>query len=293
MIYGRRDKYRSRNMSFAMDLLTSEWRLSTEIMGQLYGLAEPLLNAFDDNVRYLFDLPQFLTAKALNVAIPGGPRFEPLYRDVEDDEDWNDFNDITKLIIRLPIRTEYRIAFPHVYNSRPRKIKLAAYHHVASNYVGDEDDDMDSDVICWEAYPSQLNPIVRVESREYYAKEDDEFAEDLPMVGETDDEDNLWEFHEPEWDDDEEVTTAQSLIPLFETAPLGTPRTSLGISLYFAPHPFNTRSGRTRRTIDVPLIGHWGSRSSFEGSQLPHKGPCFVSEAFEGLGVEPAPFEAT
>lgn len=25
----------------------------------------------------------------------------------------------------------------------------------------------------------------------------------------------------------------------------------------FAPHPFNTRSGRTRRAIDVPLVNAW------------------------------------
>jgi len=29
----------------------------------------------------LFDKKSFYTAKALNVAIPGGPKFEPLYRD--------------------------------------------------------------------------------------------------------------------------------------------------------------------------------------------------------------------
>lgn len=33
------------------------------------------------------------------------------------DEDWNEFNDINKIIIRQPIRTEYRIAFPWLYNN--------------------------------------------------------------------------------------------------------------------------------------------------------------------------------
>lgn len=33
------------------------------------------------------------------------------------DEDWNEFNDINKVIIRAPIRTEYRIAFPFMYNN--------------------------------------------------------------------------------------------------------------------------------------------------------------------------------
>ena len=52
------------------------------------------------------------------MAIPGGPKFEPLVKDaVALDEDWNEFNDINKIIIRQPIRTEYRIAFPFLYNN--------------------------------------------------------------------------------------------------------------------------------------------------------------------------------
>ena len=44
------------------------------------------------------------------MAIPGGPKFEPLFRDMDTrDEDWNEFNDINKLIIRTPIRTEYKV----------------------------------------------------------------------------------------------------------------------------------------------------------------------------------------
>lgn len=77
----------------------------------------------------MFDKNSFFTAKALNIAIPGGPKFEPLYRDdFEEDEDWNEFNDITKVIIRTPIRTEYKIAYPYVYNNRPRSVKLSMYH---------------------------------------------------------------------------------------------------------------------------------------------------------------------
>jgi pre-mRNA-processing factor 8 len=61
----------------------------------------------------MFDLNSFFTAKALNVAIPGGPRFEPLYKDVDpNDEDFGEFNAIDRIIFRSPIRTEYRVAFP-------------------------------------------------------------------------------------------------------------------------------------------------------------------------------------
>lgn len=59
------------------------------------------------------------------MCIPGGPKYEPLFRDMDTrDEDWNEFNDINKLIIRSPIRTEYKVAFPYLYNNRPRKVGM-------------------------------------------------------------------------------------------------------------------------------------------------------------------------
>lgn len=77
------------------------------------------------------------------MAIPGGPKFEPLYRDVyEEDEDWNEFNDINKIIVRHQIRTEYKIAFPHLYNSRPRGVHLGPYHTPAVCFIKNEDPDV-------------------------------------------------------------------------------------------------------------------------------------------------------
>ncbi|CAN0463785.1 unnamed protein product, partial [Discosporangium mesarthrocarpum] len=88
------------------------------------------------NYWYLFDKKAFFTAKALNVAMPGGPKFEPLYRDMDkDEEDWNEFNDINKIIIRHQIRSEYRVALPYLYNSRPRSVHLAPYHHPSLYYL--------------------------------------------------------------------------------------------------------------------------------------------------------------
>jgi len=79
----------------------ARWHLSLEIMSNLYRLANQLISDIvDKNYFYLFDLKSFYTAKALNMAIPGGSKFEPLYRDLEEDDDWNEFNDIHKIIIR-------------------------------------------------------------------------------------------------------------------------------------------------------------------------------------------------
>jgi pre-mRNA-processing factor 8 len=59
------------------------WTFTIPMMSTLYRLANQLLtDLLDDNYFYLFDLKSFFTAKALNVAIPGGPKFEPLIRDL-------------------------------------------------------------------------------------------------------------------------------------------------------------------------------------------------------------------
>ena len=59
------------------------WHFNIPIMSTLYRLANSLLTDLqDENYFYLFDLKSFFTAKALNVAIPGGPKFEPLYKDM-------------------------------------------------------------------------------------------------------------------------------------------------------------------------------------------------------------------
>src|SRR3954470_8825117 len=120
------------------------WSFSIPMMSTLYRLANQLLSDLnDENYFYLFDLKSFFTAKALNMAIPGGPKFEPLYRDMDTaDDDWNEFNDINKIIIRQPIRTEYKIAFPFLYNSLPRSVHVSWYHEPTVVYIRAEDPDL-------------------------------------------------------------------------------------------------------------------------------------------------------
>ena len=119
------------------------WVLTPKIMANLYRISTQLLSdIYDKNYYHLFDLESFYTAKALNVAIPGGPKFEPLYRDeigIKEDEDWNEFNDINKIIVRNLIRTEYKVAFPFLYNNRPRHCEIGTYHEPPCAYIRIED----------------------------------------------------------------------------------------------------------------------------------------------------------
>ncbi|KAA0160516.1 hypothetical protein FNF31_04225 [Cafeteria roenbergensis] len=153
------------------------WHLPLSTMATLHRLSSQLLSGItDSNARYLFDLPSFLTSKALNLTIPGGPRFEPLFRDDDPaDDDWNEFNDIHKVIMRVPIRTEYRVAFPYLYNSRPRKVRPQVYGAPASVVLPPEDD---PDAPAFAFYPS-VNPITPLEYDDSaFAADDAEWAEE-------------------------------------------------------------------------------------------------------------------
>ncbi|KAL6136830.1 hypothetical protein ACLB2K_062125 [Fragaria x ananassa] len=202
-----------------------KWQLSLPIMEALYRLSGQVISDLTDrNYFYLFDKQSFLIAKALNICIPGGPKFEPLFRDTETgEEDWNEFNDINKLIIRSPLRSEYRVAFPSLYNSRPRKVKLSVYHTPMVMYVKSEDPDLPAFY-----YHPLLNTIPSTNRNSYDScEEDDEFV--LP----------------------------EGVEPLLSHTELYSDTTAAGISLFFAPRLFNMRSGRTRQAQDIPLVSEW------------------------------------
>ncbi|XP_071932860.1 pre-mRNA-processing-splicing factor 8A isoform X1 [Coffea arabica] len=206
-----------------------KWHLSLPIMATLHRLAGQLLSdLIDRNYFYLFDMESFFTAKALNMCIPGGPKFEPLYRDMEKgDEDWNEFNDINKLIIRSPLRTEYRIAFPHLYNNRPRKVKLGVYHTPMVMYIKTEDPDLPAFY-----YDPLIHPITSANK-------------------------DRWETKNYEDEGDDDFSLPEGVEPFLRSTPLYTDTTAAGMSLLFAPRLFNMRSGRMRRAEDIPLVSEW------------------------------------
>merc|ERR1719446_507247 len=195
-----------------------KWRLTLQQQGVLFRLSNQLLSdLMDKNYFYLFEKKAFYTAKALNMAIPGGPKFEPLYRDMYDeDEDWNEFNDINKIIVRQQLRTEYRIAFPFLYNSRPRKVAMAPYHHQAVQYIKADDPDLPAFY-----YDPIVNPLPAYRTVAHR-------TQDVADV-------DLETFKLP-----------AEVRPFLDDTPLFTDNTANGITLFWAPRPFNLRSGYMR-----------------------------------------------
>lgn len=213
------------------------WNLTLPQMAALYRLSHQLLSDLvDKNYFHMFDLNSFLTAKALNVAIPGGPRFEPLYKDVDpNDEDFGEFNAIDRIIFRAPIRTEYRVAFPFLYNSLPRSVKLSWYSYPQVVYVRAEDPSLPA---------FYFDPIINpISSRSVAPK-------------------NITVSHEDEIfgygnNEDEEFVLPPNVEPFLADEEVYTSETASAIALWWAPYPFDRRSGRMVRAQDVALVKQW------------------------------------
>ncbi|KAK4863629.1 hypothetical protein LT330_002407 [Penicillium expansum] len=214
-----------------------KWNLSLPQMATLHRLSHQILSdVVDQNYYHMFDLNSFFTAKALNVAIPGGPRFEPLYKDIDpNDEDFSEFNAIDRIIFRAPIRTEYRVTFPFLYNTLPRSVKVAWYSHPQVVYVRTEDPNLPAFY-----FDPVINPI---SSRSVAPKNITVSHED--------------EIFGPGNNEDDEFELPGDVQPFFDDEELYTSDTASAIALWWAPHPFDKRSGKMVRAQDVPLVKQW------------------------------------
>jgi pre-mRNA-processing factor 8 len=217
-----------------------EWNLTLPQMATLYRLSQQLLSDLvDKNYFHMFELNSFKTAKALNVAIPGGPRFEPLYKDVDpNDEDFGEFNAIDRIIFRAPIRTEYRVAFPYLYNSLPRSVKLSWYSHPQVVYVKAEDPSLPA---------FYFDPVINPISSRSVAPKNITVSHEDEIFGAGNNE-------EPEEDAFELPAEVE---PFLADEELYTSETASAIALWWAPFPFDRRSGRMVRAQDVPLVKQW------------------------------------
>ncbi|PNS15702.1 pre-mRNA-processing-splicing factor 8 [Sphaceloma murrayae] len=234
-----------------------KWNLSLQQMATLHRLSSQLLSdTVDKNYFHLFDLPSFFTAKALNVAIPGGPRFEPLYKDIDpNDEDFGEFNAIDRIIFRAPLKTEYRVAFPYLYNSLPRSVSLSWYSYPQVTYVKSEDPELPAFY-----FDPALHPI---SSRAVAPK-------------------NLTVSHEDEIfgrgnGEDEDFDFPGEIEPFLADKDLYNEDTSSAIALWWAPYPFDRRSGRMVRAQDVPLVKQWYLE------HVPHGQPVKVRVSYQKL----------
>ncbi|CAH6720476.1 pre-mRNA-splicing factor 8 [[Candida] jaroonii] len=254
------------------------WKLDLSKMSKLFNLSRPILpNITDPNYYYLFDKESFITAKSLNLSLPGGPKFEPLSVNTGDtDEDYTEFDAIDRIIFRNPIRTEYKVAFPYVFNSSVKEVQIETYHHPLNCFSNDKEA-QESDIAFY--FGKSLNdiPPPRFESME-----EDEVEElDLPpsfkpFMSESylDDEESDDDSDSDEESDSEESESEESgelkdeLKDELKPLPLEPKGSAGAVQLWWAPYPFDRTSNRTVRAQDVPLLKDWYLQRASPGQPL-------------------------
>ncbi|KAJ2975731.1 hypothetical protein NQ176_g5360 [Zarea fungicola] len=216
------------------------WNLTLPQMAALHRLSSSLISdVIDKNYFYLFDLKSLLTAKALNVALPGGPRFEPLHKDVNpNEEDFGEFNAIDRIIFRGPIRTESRVAYPFLYNSLPRSVHMSWHSQPQVVFGPATEPDLPTFY-----FDRRFSPI----SSRTVAPQNVELSLEDELFGPGNDEE----------DEEDGFTLPADVEPFLADEELDNDNTSMAIELWWAPFPFDRRSGRTVRAQDVPLIKQW------------------------------------
>ncbi|KAG7660465.1 uncharacterized protein J8A68_006022 [[Candida] subhashii] len=233
-----------------------KWNLDLETMNKLYETSQPLLLE-NNNENHLFNKKAFFTAKNLNVSLPGGPKFEPRFKENRNNpelEDFTEFNAIDRIIFRIPIRTEYRVSFPYLYNSFVKDVSLVPCHSVIncnqSKRKNTEGFTFNSN---YNLILPKDNPIeIRTEKEEDLDLDFEPFFKwDLD---DEDTKDEAAEANEMEIDDDE--------IEL----PIEPKGTAEALQLLSAPFPFNRRSGKMIRAQDVALTKSWYKRPAPKGS---------------------------
>eukprot|EP00792_Barthelona_sp_PAP020_P004627 TRINITY_DN2246_c0_g1_i1.p1 TRINITY_DN2246_c0_g1~~TRINITY_DN2246_c0_g1_i1.p1 ORF type:complete len:2283 (-),score=561.88 TRINITY_DN2246_c0_g1_i1:22-6870(-) len=206
------------------------WKLNNNLLSKLLEFSSTFVLPLDLNSQYLFNLNSFITAKSLNLVIPGGPKFEPLFKDDEYETDvWNEFNDLRKVIFRQKIITMYRIALPYLFNSRPRNLKRIQHSYPFVQTVKPKHDFTFSN--------DQLHPIQRRD---------------------------LWH------DDNFVIKPLSLKKPKAFGSNIELADPYVSTLMIHAPKPFDRKKNNTKRAQDVSLVDSWLTKHITKGDSKGH-----------------------
>ena len=112
-----------------------------------------------------------------------------------------------------PASANLQVAFPYLYNNRPRKVQLSTYHYPMVAYIKMEDPDLPAFY-----FDPLIHPIPPHQSQG-------------PKL-------ESWEVGDDEEDD---FVLPEGVDPFLVEQPLYTETTAAGIALLWAPRPFDLR----------------------------------------------------
>ncbi|QRW13738.1 pre-mRNA-processing-splicing factor 8 [Ceratobasidium sp. AG-Ba] len=161
-----------------------------------------------------------LYGESPDMAIPGGPKSEPLYHDMEAfDKDSNELNDINKVIIPVQLPSPF---CPYLSIPRAKNV-----------YIRTDDPDLPAFY-----FDPLVNPISN------YAV----VARNAPLISHED------EVFGPNGADDYEWELSDDVGLFLSDSPLENDRAANAIALWWAPAPYDTWLGHTRHAQDVRLV---------------------------------------
>ncbi|KNH06334.1 pre-mRNA-processing-splicing factor 8-like protein [Perkinsela sp. CCAP 1560/4] len=175
-----------------------------------------LSDSIDSNSRYLFDEKAFVAAKNQDLVIPGGPKYRQVSKEVEDD--WTEFNDCQKTIYRHPVKPQYRVAFPHLYNSSAEYSPSAPFHEAASGYLRSSDPELPT---------FTFDPLIHP----------------IPAC--------------PMGEADTPSEEGSPFTPFFENIPMSDAGTSEGLEILWSRPFFQEKAPKPKSAIDLPLVDEW------------------------------------
>jgi pre-mRNA-processing factor 8 len=117
---------------------------------------------------------------------------------------------------------------------------LGWYHFPSCCYVRTEDPDLPA---------FYFDPIINPITVHPFSLRQKRFTEQVMDVD--------GELAEVEEEEEDDFVLPDDVEPFLLEQELYTDTTAQGITLYWAPRPFNLRSGHTRRSIDVPMVQSW------------------------------------
>jgi len=181
-----------------------------------------LSNVINKNYYYLFDFESFFLSKSLNLTITGGPKF-----DINKKNIFKNFENISEKILSVfdfplfdyPIRTEYKIAYPYLYNSDVKKLNDYPYMYDNCVYTRSIDNDIQG------FFKDPCLFKIKMLSKKYLNNED--------------------------------LKLKKFFSPLFEELFLYNKNTLYAIDLIWVSEPFNDRIVKKKRTLDICFSNSW------------------------------------
>nr|BAS01665.1 splicing factor PRP8 [Lotharella vacuolata] len=207
------------------DEIQKKYYFKIQTLNFLENFANILLsNIINKNYYFLFNFGSFFLSKTLNLTITGGPRFDINKKNIFKNfkSEHKEASRVTDFVLfNYPIRTEYRIAYPYLYNSDVKNLNDSPYIYDNCVYIKSADKDVQGFFL--DPCLHKLRNILK------------------------------------KYQNNEDLKLKKNFKILFEELFLYNKNTLHAINLMWASNPFDNRNVNKKRILDISFSNSWFS----------------------------------